>query len=76
MSLCLEHGHVNAERYTLGRLHDEAALIQERHNGTMLTENNLLTLAVHSLLSKRARKEHQKMIKKLNVETKPQGVLY
>lgn len=72
----MEHGHSNAEHYTLGRLHDEAVLIQERHNGKMLTENNLLTLAVHSLLSKRARNEHQKMIKKLNVETKPHGGLY
>lgn len=71
MSLCLEHGHPHAARYALGRLHDEAALIEERVNSRIITINELLKLAVGSMLSKKARTELSKQTKRLNVHTVP-----
>lgn len=67
----MEHGHQHAGRYTLGRLHDEAALIEERVNTRLITTNELLKLAIHSLLSKQARSELSKATKRLNMKTVP-----
>lgn len=57
--------------YPLGRLYDEAALVEERQNNRIVTESQLLVNAVHSMLSKPARKQFSKLTKQLNVITKP-----
>jgi len=57
--------------YTLGRLNDEAALITERENNRIVTESQLIQTAVHSIMSKPARKQFSKLIKQLNVHTGP-----
>lgn len=50
---------------------DESNLVIERLNGATVTEANLLQHAVHGILSKKSRSHFQKMIKALNVETRP-----
>lgn len=70
--MVLGYGHTQAEHYTLGRLFDEAALIQERENNRIVTEATLLQLAIQSVLSKKAGREFAKTVKQLNVTTKPQ----
>ena len=62
--------------YPLGRLADEAALVEERHNNLIITEAQLTRLGVHSLLSKPARGEFSKMTKQLNVQTSPRKGLF
>lgn len=62
--------------YPLGRLYDEAALVSERVNGRIITESQLLQTAVHSIVSKPARKQFSKTIKDLNVEVKPHDKLF
>ena len=67
----IEAGHSAPEQYILGRLYDEAALVQERQNNKIVTESQLIQTAVHSIVSKGARKQFQKIIKQLNVQTGP-----
>jgi len=62
--------------YPLGRLGDEAALVEERQNNKIITESQLIRLAVHSLLSKPARGEFSKMTKQLNVQVTPRKGLF
>lgn len=57
--------------YPIGMLMDETNLVIERVNGATVTEANLLQQAVHGILSKKARDEFSKMIRSLNVETRP-----
>lgn len=70
MSLLLDHGHPEATAYPLGMLMDESNLVIERQNGAIVTEANLLQMAVHGVLSKSARDSFAKSLKKLNVETR------
>ena len=66
LSLCLSEGHRNAEHYSLGRLHDEAALIQERVNGQtdQLKTNELLkTCSLFPLCPRRLALELSKQVK-------------
>lgn len=51
-------------------------MIQERVNTKIITVNELLKLAVYSLLSKKARTELSKQTKKLNIETAPHRGLF
>jgi len=46
-------------------------LITERQNNRIVTESQLLQTAVHSIMSKEARKQFSKLIKQLNVQTGP-----
>lgn len=62
--------------YPLGRLNDEALLVEERHNGKIVTEAQILQTAIHSLMSKDARKQFSKLIKGLNVQVKPHKGLF
>ncbi len=62
--------------YPLGRLYDEAALVEERQNNKIITESQLLMYAVQSILSKPARKEFSKLTKQLNVTTSPHKGLF
>jgi hypothetical protein len=62
--------------YSLGRLHDEAALVEERENNRIITEAQLIQTSVHSLLSKPARGQFQKMVKSLNVVVKAHSWLF
>jgi hypothetical protein len=50
---------------------DESNLVIERVNNATVTEANLLQHAIGSVLSKKSRTEFTKMIKSLNVETRP-----
>lgn len=52
-------------------LWDESNLVIERLNAATVTEANLLQHAVHGILSKKSRSHFSKMIKSLNVETRP-----
>lgn len=52
-------------------LWDESNLVIERLNGATVTEANLLQHAVHGILSKQSRGHFQKIIRSLNVETRP-----
>ena len=51
-------------------------MIQERANGTIITVNELLKLAIYSLLSKKARTELTKRVKQLNITTGPHPGLF
>jgi hypothetical protein len=62
--------------YPLGRLNDESALVEERHNNRITTEAILIQMAVHSLLAKEARKQFTKQLKQLNVTTKARPGLF
>lgn len=55
-------------------LNDESNLVVERLNGAIVTEANLLQHAVHGILSKKSRELHAKMLKEINVETRPYTV--
>lgn len=72
----MAHGHLAAEEYTLGRLHDEAAFIVERENSRIATEAALIQLAVTGILSSKARSAFTKRMKALNVEVSPQPGLF
>lgn len=69
-------GHPEAQHYTLGRLYDEVALVQERENNRITTEAMLQQLAIQSVLSKKAGKEFSKKVKELSVATKPRERLF
>lgn len=71
MSLLLDHGHSEAQRYPLGLVFDEAHLVEERVNSRIITEAQLAQLGVHSLLSKKARSQFSKLVKQLNVVVTP-----
>lgn len=75
MSLLLDHGHPEARHYPLGMLSDETALVIERVNGNIVTDANLLQLAIGSVLSKKARIEFSDAIGRLNVVTRVFGDL-
>jgi len=51
-------------------------LVEERHNGRIITEAQFNRTAVHSLLSKQARTQFQKLVKSLNVKAKPIAGLF
>lgn len=63
-------------QYPLGRLYDEAALVEERTNGRIITESQLIQTAVHSIVSKEARKQFSKTLKQLNVQVNPHKKLF
>lgn len=52
-------------------LWDEHNIVIERLNSATITEANLLQHAVHGILSKKSREHFSKIIKSLNVETRP-----
>lgn len=54
-------------------LWDEHNIVIERLNSITITEANLLQHAVHGILSKKSREHFGKMIKSMNVETRPFG---
>jgi hypothetical protein len=66
----MAHGHSEARRYPLGMLSDESILVIERANSAIVTEANLLQQAIHGILSKKAREEFAKSMRKLNVESR------
>lgn len=57
-------------------VYDEAALVEERENGRIVTEAVLLQLAVASMLSKKAKTDFTKRIKSLSVDVKPREGLF
>lgn len=57
--------------YTLGRLFDEANLVRERENNTLITQAQLAQHSIYGLLSKQSRTAFTKMVKSLNFVTKP-----
>lgn len=63
-------------QYPLGRLYDEASLVEERENGRIITDAQLIQTAVHSLMSKDARRQFSKMLKTLNVQVTPRSGLF
>jgi len=65
VSLLIEHGHVDARYYTIGRVFEEAELVVERINGLEATRAVLLQMAVASILSKKAAKGFQEAIRRL-----------
>lgn len=69
-------GHPEAYQYPLGMLHDEAAIVSERENNKIVTEAQLLQLAVHSILAKEARKAFSKTVKSITVSTQPHKMLF
>lgn len=66
VSLLLDHGHPEARRYPIGIVWDEAELVVERLNGRIATEAVLTQMAVSSVLSEKAGKQFNKMVKKLS----------
>lgn len=72
----IEAGHSNAGCYPLGRLYDEAALVEERQNNKIVTESQILQTAIHSIMAKAARTQFSKLIKQLNVRTRPHEGLF
>lgn len=76
MNLLLASGHADAIHYSLGQLYDETNLVIERENNRILTEANLLQLAVGSLLSDKARKAFTARQKELNMTVKPRRGLF
>lgn len=55
-------------------LWDEAALVTERHNSRMLTENTLLQQAISAILSgTKGQKALKKTVDQLNIEVVPLG---
>lgn len=72
----MANGHPEARHYPLGMVHDEAALVEERENGRIVTEAMLLQTAVASILSSKAKTAFTKQIKSLNVEVKPKEGLF
>ena len=71
LSLALASGHHDARFYTLGRLHDETILIEERGNGQLVSEAHVTRASVASIISKRGQKEFSKLTRRLNVAAKP-----
>lgn len=71
MSLCIANGHTEAFLYPLGMVSDEANFIRERTNSLLITETQLRQMAVASLFSEKSRKQFAKIVKSLNIETKP-----
>lgn len=71
MSLCIAHGHSEAFHYPLGLVMDEAHFARERENTRMTTEAELIRQAVAGILNSGSRKQFSKLVKELNVETKP-----
>lgn len=72
----MANGHTEARHYPLGMVFDEAALVEERENGRIVTEALLLQSAVGSILSSKAKTAFTKQIKGLNVEVKPREGLF
>jgi len=72
----MSHGHTEAQRYPLGMVYDEANLVTERINTKIITEAELIKLAVLGILSKSARKQFSKLIKQINVVVKPISGLF
>lgn len=72
----MANGHPEARHYPLGMVYDEAALVEERENGRIVTEAMLLQTAVASILSKKAKSAFTKQIKSLTVEVKPREGLF
>lgn len=66
MSLLLANGHTEANGYPIAMIWDEARLVGDRLNGQMATEAVLTQMAVSSVLSKKAGKEFDKMIKRMS----------
>lgn len=50
---------------------DEANLVAERLNGAEITRANLLQAAISSNLGKAGKASFDKLVKQLNIETKP-----
>ena len=57
-------------------LYDESNIVIERVNGGIITEAQLIQMAIGSILSKGSRKQFSKTIKELNVSTKPHERLF
>lgn len=72
----LSHNHLDAFDYPLGRVYDESNFIVERENTRIITEADLVQLAVSGILSPKARTAFTKRLKALNVETKPVAGLF
>lgn len=66
VSLLKDHGHQDAQHYTIGMVWDESQLVVERLNRDHATSATLMQLAVVSVLSKDGAREFKKTIKKLN----------
>tara|TARA_Y100001963_G_C6500434_1_gene317610 strand:- start:115 stop:309 length:195 start_codon:yes stop_codon:yes gene_type:complete len=60
----------------LGRVFDEANMIVERENSRIITDAQLIQLAVAGILSQKARTAFTKQIKALNIVTKPIRALF
>ena len=70
----LDHGHPQARKYPIGLLLDESNIVIERLNGAIVTEANLMRMAVNGVLSKGSRQAFDKTIRKLSIETRPYDV--
>lgn len=57
-------------------VYDEANLVTERINTKIITEAELMKLAVLGILSKAARKQFSKLVKQINVVVKPIAGLF
>lgn len=76
MSLLLSAGHVNAQHYPIGRVHDEAGLVEQRRAAELATQNLLLQKAISSILSKNARKSFTKDVGSLIITSKPKPGIF
>lgn len=66
MSLLLASGHVNAERYTLGRVMTEALIVNQRQAQDRLQDTLIMKSIVSSLFGGESQKNYEEHIKKLS----------
>jgi len=67
----LSEGHALAYSYSLGRVFDEANIVMERGNARMKLETVLAQHAHGAVVSKKGGSALQRLMKKLNFETRP-----
>lgn len=74
--MLMEAGHPNAPFYAIGRVHDEAGLVEQRQSARIATDALLMQSAISSVLSKEARKAFTKDVKSLSITSKPKARLF
>lgn len=68
MSLLVDHGHPQANRYPIPMLGAEANLVVERLNRQTVTDTVMIRRAISSVLSKEGGKDFDEAVKELNGE--------
>lgn len=65
VSLLIEHGHLYAAQYPLGKVWDEVAIVVERTNQQEASRTALMHAAAAGVMSKKGLQALQKLLKEL-----------